>query len=98
MNSAVFAAALLLAQAAPAVTPAPAPAPAAAADAKPDAGKPVMARRDQLLCKEEQVIGSHFPKKVCYTREQQEDRTRQDQQMLDRYQSQFSKQCPGPGC
>ena len=94
MISAIFAA-ILLAQAAPPAAQAPAPTPAIAApaaalaDVKPDAAKVTKVHRDDLLCKEEPVIGSRFPKKVCYTREQQEDRTQQDQNTMNRLQSQF---------
>ena len=89
MISAIFAA-ILLAQAAPPAAPTPAPTPAVAAtDAKPADAKVTKVHRDDLLCKEEPVIGSRFPKKVCYTREQQEDRTQQDQNTMNRLQSQF---------
>ena len=82
----------MLAQAAPAESGA-----ATAAPAKPASQVGEKVSRDQLLCRSEKVLGSLIPRKVCYTRNQQEDREQQDRQMLDRLQSQFGKACP-PSC
>jgi invasion protein IalB len=95
MLSAILAAALLFAQAAPATSPTATP---AAAQAKPhsDVGEKV-SRDNQMLCKTEKVLGSLIPQKVCYTRAQQEDREQQDQKTVQRFQSQFGTHCP-PQC
>ena len=86
----VFASALVLAQntlAAPAVAPPAAAAPAA----DPAANDPTKAHRDQLLCKSEQVLGTLIPKKVCYTREQEEARRQEDRRNTEHLQeSQYS--------
>jgi hypothetical protein len=88
MFSAILAATVLLAQAAPAAAD-PAPASVAAAPA-PDA-KVVVAQgpkvnRDGLICHTEPVLGSRIPKKVCFTPSQAADRAQQDQMMLNRMQ------------
>ena len=94
MIVAIFSAAMVLAQATPsAATPpaaiaAPAGAPAAHAAAAND---PTHARRDQLLCKYEKVLGSLIAKKVCYTREEEELRSQEDRRNTEHLQeSQYS--------
>jgi hypothetical protein len=101
MIGAVLATALMFAQVAPgtvsapsAVTPAGAP---GSAPAKPHSDVGTKVSRDQLLCKEEKVLGSLIPRKICYTRNEQEDREQQDHRMMDRLQSQFGLSCP-PKC
>jgi len=78
MIGAILAATVLMAQAAPAAAgPVAAAAPAG----------PVLAKRNEdLICKQEQVLGTLFPKKVCYTRAEQEERTKEDQSNLDHQQ------------
>jgi hypothetical protein len=88
----VFAAALLLSDAAPApIVAVPMAAPSDAA--KSGAGAKV-SRNDQLLCRSEKVLGSLIPREVCYTRAEQEDRSQQDQMKLNRLQSQFGARTP----
>ena len=90
MISAVFAAAALLMQAAPAADPAAAPgaAPAPAASGSHSVSpltvtgkKQVEADKDpnETICHSENVIGSRFPKKVCATRRELAERKQQDQ-------------------
>ncbi|THD77636.1 MAG: hypothetical protein E7812_12800 [Phenylobacterium sp.] len=59
---------------APAAT---APAAAAAAPAKPKGA--------QMVCWEEEVTGSHYPHRVCTTRDELEARQRQDQQAISQH-------------
>ena len=59
--------------------PAATPTPPAAAPGGPGqthlaAAGPLKVHRDELLCKSQQVLGTLIPRKVCYTREQQEHR------------------------
>ncbi len=92
MISALFAAAILLAETTPAAAPAPmaAVAPAqATADGAPAVVK--VRRNEDMICKQEEVLGSRIPKKVCYTRAEQEARSQEDQKNLQRMQSQFGK-------
>ena len=68
----------------------------------PTADKPVSdvgakVSRDTLLCRQEKVLGSLIPRKVCYTRNQQEQREQEDHRTMDRLQSQFGT-CPTPNC
>ena len=89
MISALFAAAILLAETTPAAAPAAMPAaPQATADGAPAVAK---VKRDDMLCKQEEVLGTRIPKKVCYTRAEQEARSQQDRQNVERMQSQFGK-------
>jgi hypothetical protein len=92
MFSAILAAALLMAQSTPAAAAAasdPASPPAVAATG---ATTPVKVKRsDDVICHSEEVLGTRFPKKVCYTRAEQEDRAQQDHDNLNRMQSGFGK-------
>jgi len=91
MISAILALAMLMAETPPAAAGG-APAPAATAAAATGAAPVVKVKRDSdLICHSEQVLGSHIPTKVCYTRAEQEDRTQQDQRNLGRMQTQFGK-------
>ena len=89
--------ALVQAVTAAAQPPAAAPTESAAASAKPDAETGTKVSRDTLLCRQEKVLGSLIPRKICYTRSEQEDREQQDHRTMDRLQSQFGT-CPTPGC
>lgn len=91
MISALFAAAILLAETTPAAAPAAAPAAPAAPQATVDGAPVVKVKRDDMLCKQEEVLGTRIPKKVCYTRAEQEARSQQDRQNVERMQSQFGK-------
>jgi hypothetical protein len=83
----VLSAALLSADPAAAQGSAPAtPAAVPAAQTQQAAAGPQKVHRDELLCKSEPVLGTLIPKKVCYTREQQEARERQDRENLDHQQ------------
>jgi hypothetical protein len=94
MIGAFLAISLFLAQAAPAASNPAAP---AASGAKPASDVGTKVSRDQLLCKTEKVMGSLIPKKICYTREEQEQREQEDRKAVERMQSQFGTQCP-PQC
>jgi hypothetical protein len=92
----LFAAAVLLAQAAPAAAQTDAPAPAAAAPSPPPApasgknlsGVTVTGKKvapgapdpKEVVCHREPVLGSLFPKEVCARREDVAERRREDQQ------------------
>ena len=78
MIGAVFAVALMLAEATPAAETPPA-APAAKAQ-KVD--------RDGKVCHNEEIVGSRIPKRVCYTQAESEARSQQDRQTIERLQSQ----------
>jgi hypothetical protein len=85
MIGAVFSAALLLAQAAPAaMPPAAAPAPVVTSTSAP-AQK---VNKDGLICHSEQILGTRIPKRVCFTPEEAEQRRLQDKANLERMQSQ----------
>jgi hypothetical protein len=84
----------MFAQAAPGTAAVP---PSGSPAAKPHSDVGTKVSRDQLLCKEEKVLGSLIPRKVCYTRAEQEDREQQDHRTMDRLQSQFGTACP-PRC
>ena len=92
MKFMVLAVSALLAQAAP---PSSSPPDPAASSAKPASETKVS--RDTLLCRQETVLGSLIPRKVCYTRNQQEQREQEDHRTMDRLQSQFGT-CPTPNC
>ena len=47
---------------------APAPQPAAAPSAASPGAKPDKAKKDEMVCKREAVIGSRLPSKTCRTR------------------------------
>jgi hypothetical protein len=64
-----------------AVTPDAAPAPVAQAPAQAAAPATAKAKED-LVCKTEQVTGSRFPKKVCYSKAEYEAKRQLDQQHL----------------
>ena len=74
MFGAVFAFAIVLADA----TPAAAPAPTKTASIK--------VNKDGMVCHTEEVLGSRIPKKVCMTPAAAADRAAQDRQMLDHLQ------------
>ena len=84
MITIIFAAAALLAEVTPAAPPPAAP-PAAAATpvAKPDP----RVNKLGLICRNEAVLGSRFPKKVCFTPADLAVRTQDDRADLDRAQS-----------
>jgi hypothetical protein len=93
MISAVFAAAVLFMQAAPAATPSapPAAAPAGSGSVSPvtvTSKKPAAVDLDpnQEVCHSEPVIGSLFPKKVCATRRELSDRRQHDQDVVQEFQ------------
>jgi len=96
MHRSFLAFAILLAQISPALAAETTPAAAAA----PIAATPRKVDRDTLVCHTEQVIGSRIPKKLCYTREQEEARTEDARKMTERLQA-FGENCratPGRGC
>jgi hypothetical protein len=91
MIAAIFFAAMVLAQNTPTAPPPPAVVATPAGAQVAAANDPTKARRDELLCKTEKVMGTLIPKKVCYTREQEEARTQEDRQNTERLQqSQYS--------
>ncbi|HEX3365500.1 hypothetical protein [Phenylobacterium sp.] len=92
MIGAVFAAAVLLMQAAPATAPpAPSATPAASASVSP---LTVTGRKqqsgdldpNQVLCHSEPKLGSLFPTKVCATRRETDERRRNDQEQARDFQ------------
>ncbi len=80
----VFAVAAMLAE----VTPAATPTTASPAAATPPAAK-VDGRVNKLglICRNEAVLGSRFPKKICFTPADLAARTQDDRANLDREQS-----------
>ncbi len=91
MFSAVFAAALLFMQATPAATPAPAETPPAASTVSPVSvtGKKQAAvdkNPNEVICHSEAVIGSLFPKKVCASRREMDERRANDQKVAADFQ------------
>lgn len=44
-------------------------------------------RKNTVVCHEEPVLGSHFPKKVCATQAQLDQRTREDQEQVREWQA-----------
>jgi hypothetical protein len=94
MISSVLAAALLMAQAAPDAAGAQVPMAAAPAAPAPVAAKGPKVNKDGLVCHTEEVLGSRIPKRICFTPEQLADRKQQDQETLERLQSQngYNKQ------
>jgi hypothetical protein len=87
MIGAVLTVAILLADAAPAAAQPQAPVAAAPGDQVASA-KPKV-NRDGMVCHTEEILGSRIPKRVCMTPAAAEDRALQDQQNLQRMQSQF---------
>lgn len=93
MFSAIFAATVLLVQAAPATSDSTVPSSAAAPEGgtavspvtvtgvKPAKPAP---RPDELVCRTEPVLGSLFPKKICARRDELAERQRTDQAELRR--------------
>jgi hypothetical protein len=84
MIGAVLAATVLFFQAAPAATsvsPSPAAAPASTVSPVTVNGKKASAKPDgsEVVCRTEPVLGTLFPKKICASRDQFAERTRQDQ-------------------
>jgi hypothetical protein len=91
MFSAILSAIVLLGQAAPAAAPAPATA------AKPDStvsgvtvtpkiAPPDLQQARVVVCHDEQVLGSMFPKKVCATKQGLEERRKNDQEVTRDFQ------------
>ena len=78
----VFAAAAMQADVTPAATPA-ATAPVAASTAKVDS----RINKLGLICRNEAVLGSRFPKRVCFTPAELAVRTQDDRADLERAQS-----------
>ena len=85
MIAAILTATVLFVQAAPATTPT-SPSPTAAAPASTVSpvtvnGKKASAKPDgsEVVCRTEPVLGTLFPKKICASRDQFAERTRQDQ-------------------
>lgn len=75
----------------PAATQAPTPAEAAAAPngktvspltVSPQAKPKPQVSKNTVVCHEEPVLGSHFPKKICATVAQFDERRAQDQEQL----------------
>lgn len=99
----VLLAAALFAQAAPTATAADDPFDAPVVMVKPKAAEPaktvspvvvtptplpgVEAAQSTVICKDEPVLGSLFPKKVCATRRELQQRTQQDQDEVRRIQA-----------
>ena len=74
----ILMAALLLA-----ATDTPSTAAAVSAPATPaPAAAPAKPKGSQMVCWEEEITGSHYPKRVCSTRDELEARQRQDQQAI----------------
>lgn len=91
MFSAILAATVLMAGAAPAAAdaaaPAPAAIPAAAAPADP-AAKPEPAKpKERIVCHTEQALGTLVPKKTCYSTGAMAQRRQEERQNLERMQS-----------
>jgi hypothetical protein len=90
MISAIFAAAILMAQSTPAAASAPTPSTPVVAPAAPSAtvnvAKGPKVNKDGLVCHTEPVLGSRIPKKVCMTPAEAADRAQQDQMMLNHMQ------------
>ena len=78
MISAILAAALLMAETTPA---------AAADAAAPAVAKGPKVNKDGMVCHSEEILGTKFPKRVCMTPAQAEDRARQDQADLNHMQT-----------
>jgi len=88
MISAILATALLMAQAAPAGDAGASASPPPSAPGATAAVAPAKAQKsDELICHSEEVLGTRFPKKICYTRSELADRSRQDQENLNHMQS-----------
>jgi len=96
MISALFAAATILAQAAPAAesAPAAAAAPPASSTVSPltvTPEKPISKRHEvdptRVVCHDEIPIGSRFPKKVCATNGAFAERTRENQELVRDWQN-----------
>jgi hypothetical protein len=85
MFSAVLAAAMLMAETTPAAA-ADAAAPAAVA-APAAAAKGPKLNKDGMVCHTEEILGTHFPKKICMTPAQAEDNARQAQEGLNHMQA-----------
>jgi invasion protein IalB len=82
MIVAMFVAAVLLADASAAAAPQ-----AAAAPAEATASSKAKADKDELVCTYEETIGTRFRKKICSTRREADDRSRQDRDNLNRMQA-----------
>ncbi|MET0273853.1 MAG: hypothetical protein ABW360_12770 [Phenylobacterium sp.] len=85
MISAMFAAAMLLADASAAAAPQAAP-------AATEATQKAKADKDQVVCRYEETLGTRFRKKICTTVREAQERGRQDRESLDRMQA----ATPGP--
>jgi hypothetical protein len=81
---------------------APAPAETGAASTKPAGKIPSGYRREkrngkELYCRNETMLGSRFPQKTCFTREQLEEIQRRTESTVDGME-QTMKVCGGDGC
>ena len=78
-----------MAETTPAVEAAPAAPPSPPRrDAHPvKVAKAPKVNQDGMVCHSEEVLGSHLPKRVCYTPAEAEDRSQQDRQALSHVQA-----------
>jgi hypothetical protein len=76
----------VLAAAAPEAAPPAATQPAVAAAAPATASAPAKGK-EEMICKSEQVTGSRFAKKVCYSKAEYEAKRQLDQQQLRQNQA-----------
>lgn len=51
------------------------------------AAAPASSKKSDMVCKTEEVTGSRFPKKVCYSKAEAEERQRLEQEQLRQNQS-----------
>jgi len=49
--------------------------------------------RDKLVCHQEQVMGSHIERKICYTQAEADLRRQEDQKSLERLQNGYGFNC-----
>jgi hypothetical protein len=78
----------VLAAATPEAAPAAAPQAQAPAAAQAQAQAPAAAKgKEEMICKSEQVTGSRFAKKVCYSKAEYEAKRQLDQQQLRQNQA-----------
>jgi hypothetical protein len=77
---------VLAAAAAPEAAPAAAAQPAVAAAAAAPAPAPAKGK-EEMICRSEQVTGSRFPTKVCYSKAEYEAKRRLDQEQLRQSQT-----------
>ncbi len=82
MITALFAAAALM-QAAPAAAATTVAAPVAHVTTS----TVVVHTKDSLVCHEETLVGSRFPKKICAPKKAVDERTKEDRQQVEQWQS-----------